>query len=204
MASCLESAASNVPFVEGQSCEDAAASAQPLADETVVRVLHPVSIAFPDRPRRAAIGSRRVQGAGARALPHGIDPAVAAVGEAYRIDPRLLHAVVSRESRFRPDAVSPKGALGLMQIMPATARDLGITDPTLLTRDPLLNLVTGARYLKLMQARFGNDLPKVLAAYNAGPGAVARHGGVPPYAETRGYVRAILGDYRHKLGQTSQ
>lgn len=127
------------------------------------------------------------------------EPELAAVGAAYRVDPRLLRAVVQHESRFRTDAVSPKGALGLMQLMPTTARELGVRDPALLTRDPLLNLITGARYLKRMQARFGNDLPRVLAAYNAGPGAVERYGGIPPYAETRHYVSTILGSYRSQL-----
>lgn len=164
--------------------------------EPHVPSLEPVSIPFPAR----AADARRLSRVSAAAHGRPADPAVAAVGYAYRIDPLLLEAIVQQESRGRADAVSPKGALGLMQIMPATARELGVADPALLTSDPLLNLVTGARYLKRMQAQFGNDLPRVLAAYNAGPGAVARHGGVPPYAETRGYVRTIMGRYTQQLG----
>jgi soluble lytic murein transglycosylase-like protein len=96
------------------------------------------------------------------------------------------------ESGFEPQAVSSKGAQGLMQLMPATARDLGITDPF----DPAANLDGGSRYLSALVARYEGDLPKVLAAYNAGMGAVARHGGVPPYAETLRYVQRVLGRYQ--------
>lgn len=120
---------------------------------------------------------------------------IAAVAASHRIDPLLLGAIVARESAGRADAVSAKGAVGLMQVMPATGRALGVTDPAQL-RDPATSLVAGATYLKQMQARFGGDLALTLAAYNAGPGAVARHRGVPPYAETRGYVAAILARYR--------
>jgi soluble lytic murein transglycosylase-like protein len=125
---------------------------------------------------------------------------VRAVASRYRIDPHLLAAIVHAESRGRRGAVSPKGALGLMQVMPGTARELGITDPRELLRDEELALVTGARYLKRLQAQFGNDVEIVLAAYNAGPGAVRKSGrAIPPYRETRRYVRSIMDDYRAAL-----
>lgn len=117
------------------------------------------------------------------------------VGEAARrhgLDPALVMAVVGVESGFQPQAVSPKGAQGLMQLMPGTARDLGVTDPL----DPAANLDGGSRYLSSLVARYDGDLTRALAAYNAGMGAVARHGGVPPYAETRNYVRKVLGRYQ--------
>jgi len=110
----------------------------------------------------------------------------------HGLDPALVRAVVAVESGFQPQAVSPKGAQGLMQLMPATARELGVADPL----DAAANLDGGSRYLRSLLARYQGDLAKALAAYNAGMGAVARHRGVPPYAETRQYVRKVLGRYQ--------
>ena len=117
---------------------------------------------------------------------------VAEAARRHGLDPGLVMAVVGVESGFQPQAVSPKGAQGLMQLMPATARDLGVADPL----DPAANLDGGSRYLSSLVARYDGDLTKALAAYNAGMGAVARHGGVPPYTETRNYVRKVLGRYQ--------
>jgi soluble lytic murein transglycosylase-like protein len=103
------------------------------------------------------------------------------------IDPNLFLRLVNQESRFRPDAVSPKGAMGLAQLMPGTARDLGV-DPS----DPEQNLRGGARYLRQQLDAFG-DPTLALAAYNAGPGNVRKYGGIPPFQETQNYVRTILG-----------
>ncbi len=103
------------------------------------------------------------------------------------ISPALVAAVAWRESRFNAAAVSPKGARGVMQLMPATARSLG-GDPN----DPVANVAGGTAYLGRLMARYDGDVVKSLAAYNAGPGAVDRWHGVPPYAETRAYVAAIL------------
>lgn len=109
----------------------------------------------------------------------------------------LLHAVVRTESNYDPLAVSPKGAVGLMQLMPDTARQYGVTD----ARDPAANLLGGARYLRDLLDQFNNDLSVALAAYNAGPGAVMRSGGrIPPYAETRRYVPRVLNLYRQNGG----
>jgi hypothetical protein len=120
----------------------------------------------------------------------GTDLAAMAVAAARRhsLDPDLVQAVVAVESGFRPDAVSPKGAQGLMQLMPATARSLGVMD----SFDPASNLDGGTRYLRALIQRYDGDLKRALAAYNAGEGAVARHGGVPPYPETMAYVRKVL------------
>ncbi len=101
----------------------------------------------------------------------------------YNVDPLLVHSVIQVESGYNKYAVSPKGAQGLMQLIPSTARRLGVKNPF----DPKENIEAGVRYLKLLQTMFKDDR-LALAAYNAGEGAVARHGWIPPYAETRNYV----------------
>jgi soluble lytic murein transglycosylase-like protein len=101
----------------------------------------------------------------------------------------LLRAVIERESGFRPCAISPKGALGLMQLLPGTAGDLGLAD----VFDPAENAASGARFLSRLIARYSGSLPLALAAYNAGPSRVDAAGGVPDIPETRDYVRSILG-----------
>ena len=112
---------------------------------------------------------------------------VAELAARYDLSPALMEAVVWQESRWNANAVSPVGARGLAQLMPGTARYLGV-DP----RDPYANLEGGARYLREQLDRFGGDLEKALAAYNAGPGRVERAGGVPAIRETRNYVTAII------------
>jgi hypothetical protein len=115
------------------------------------------------------------------------DPTIRIVAGRYDLDPDLIKAVAYVESAFKPDAVSPKGAVGLMQLMPATAAMYGVTDLT----DPGQNLNAGARHLRSLMDEFNGDLTLVLAAYNAGSGAVRRSGGVPAYRETRNYVRRV-------------
>ena len=107
----------------------------------------------------------------------------------YRVNPDLVRAVVRCESAFNPWATSPKGAAGLMQLMPATASRFGITDDD--RWDPARNLEAGVAYLRWLVDHFDQDLPLVLAAFNAGEGAVERHNGIPPYRETREYVRRV-------------
>jgi soluble lytic murein transglycosylase-like protein len=110
----------------------------------------------------------------------------------HGLDPGLVLAVVSVESAFRPEAVSRKGAQGLMQLMPATAASLGVKDAF----DPVENLDGGSRHLGSLLTLYGGDLVNALAAYNAGAGAVARYRGVPPYRETRAYVKKVLERYQ--------
>jgi soluble lytic murein transglycosylase-like protein len=105
----------------------------------------------------------------------------------YGIDPALLKGLIRQESGFDPSARSGAGAMGLTQLMPGTAASLGV-DPA----DPAQAIDGGARYLKQQLDRFGGDPAQALAAYNAGPGAVAKFGGIPPYAETQNYVKSVL------------
>lgn len=115
-----------------------------------------------------------------------------AVAQRQGLDPALVLAVVAVESGFHAEAVSPKGARGLMQLMPATAAALGVSNAF----DPAANLDGGTRHLGALMARYGGDLKKALAAYNAGTGAVDVHRGVPPYPETRDYVAKVLDRYQ--------
>lgn len=110
----------------------------------------------------------------------------------FAVDPRLALAIVRAESNFNASARSPKNAQGLMQLIPETAERFGVRDPF----DPEQNVRGGLAYLRWLLDRFDGDVALASAAYNAGEGAVARHGGVPPYAETRAYVRRILAFYR--------
>jgi len=117
-----------------------------------------------------------------------LQPLLAQTAQKEGVAENLLRAVAEQESGMRPCAVSPKGAMGLMQLMPATARELGVRDPF----DPQENLESGARFLKQLLTRFGGDPALALAAYNAGPARVDETGGVPPIPETIRYVQQIL------------
>ncbi len=119
------------------------------------------------------------------------NPTVNTLGQKYNLDPLLIHAVINQESGYQPQAVSKSGAVGMMQLMPATAKGLGVTNPY----DPLQNMEGGIKYLKLQLERFGGNVALALAAYNAGPNAVTKFGGIPPYQETQHYVRSILTNY---------
>ena len=121
--------------------------------------------------------------------PSAYDAQITAAATKYGLDPALLKGLIRQESNFDPDAKSGAGATGLTQLMPGTAAGLGVTDAT----DPAQAIDGGAKYLKAQLDRFGGDASKALAAYNAGPGAVAKYGGVPPYAETQHYVTKVLG-----------
>ncbi len=115
-----------------------------------------------------------------------IDSVVEEVSGQYSVDPLLVHAIIHVESRYNNYAISPKGAEGLMQLIPATARRMGVKN----SFDTRQNVEGGVKYLKQLQDRFG-DLRYALAAYNAGENAVERHGGIPPYAETQEYVYQV-------------
>jgi soluble lytic murein transglycosylase-like protein len=123
-----------------------------------------------------------------------LDAVVNTASSRNNINPELILSVIRAESGFNPNAVSPKGARGLMQLMPLTATRLGVDNAL----DPVANVEGGTRYLKELLERYQNDLSKALAAYNAGPGRVEQYNGVPPYPETRAYIARIISDLNRK------
>lgn len=123
--------------------------------------------------------------------PEQVDAAIEQAAARHNLDPNLVRAVIKVESNFNPNAVSRKGAMGLMQLMPNTARQLNVSNPF----DPAQNVDAGVRHLKRLLETYGGDVKLTLAAYNAGQGAVARSAGIPRFAETRNYVRRITDLY---------
>jgi soluble lytic murein transglycosylase-like protein len=142
-------------------------------------------------PLGAAATTATPASTGPSALPAGTPygAEITASAQTNGLDPALLAGLIKQESGFKPDARSGAGAQGLTQLMPGTAAGLGVTNPL----DPAQSLQGGAKYLRQQLDRFGGDEKLALAAYNAGPGAVARFGGVPPYRETQNYVNSVLG-----------
>lgn len=118
-----------------------------------------------------------------------------AAAVAQHVDHRLVESLVEMESGYDPNALSAQGAMGLMQLMPEVARQYGVIDPY----DPRQNLDAGVRHLKKLLVKYHANLEKAVAAYNAGEGAVDRYSGVPPYPETRSYVRRVLYRYRQRV-----
>ena len=121
------------------------------------------------------------------------DPKIKSAAKRHKLPHTLIHAVITAESAYNPNAVSKAGAVGLMQLMPATAKRFGVTD----RRDPLESINGGSRYLRLLLDMFDNDLTLAVAAYNAGENAVKKYGNkIPPYKETQGYVKKVLEYYK--------
>jgi soluble lytic murein transglycosylase-like protein len=126
--------------------------------------------------------------------PQGLHGVVSAASDRYHLDPDLVNSVIHAESGFDAKAISPKGAQGLMQLMPQTASKLGVSDAF----DPAANVDGGARYLRALLEQYNFDLIKALAAYNAGPQRVEKYHGVPPYYETQAYIARIVRDFNRK------
>jgi soluble lytic murein transglycosylase-like protein len=146
-----------------------------------VAPIAPLAVASPPKPQ-----------------PQNLNEVINTISDRHHLDPDLINSVIHAESGFNPRAVSPKGARGLMQLMPQTASKLGVSNPF----DPGANVEGGTRYLSELLQRYNFDLVKALAAYNAGPGRVEQYRGVPPYYETRVYVAKIVRDFnRKKLAQ---
>jgi soluble lytic murein transglycosylase-like protein len=148
----------------------------------------PVLKLEPKAPALATVSapSKLIEPAYPLRLHPTLDAYVTEAATKYGVDPILVRAVAWQESRFRGSAVSPKGAIGVMQLMPGTASWLGVNP-----HNPRDNIFGGVAYLSTLLDRFGGDVRLALAAYNAGPEAVARHRGIPPYRETQNYVKAI-------------
>jgi soluble lytic murein transglycosylase-like protein len=155
-----------------------------------VLAILPDEVPYPEpQPSRPAVGP---------AAESPLAELIATAATRHRLEPRLLESVIRVESNFSNRARSRKGAMGLMQLMPATARQYALRDPY----DPAGNIEAGARHLRRLLDRF--ELPVALAAYNAGEAAVERYGGIPPYRETRAYVARILRLVRHRSAPRSR
>jgi soluble lytic murein transglycosylase-like protein len=133
--------------------------------------------------------------------PDAIQQAVSAASQQQQVDPDFIHSVIRAESGYNPRAVSPKGAQGLMQLMPKTAAQLGVAHPF----DPAANVQGGTLYLRQLLEQYHGDPVKALAAYNAGPERVTRYHGIPPFPETQAYVARVIRDFnRKKAAQAAQ
>lgn len=143
----------------------------------------------------AMVAAASAQPAGSRPAqpaPADVERLVSANANTWGVDPALVKAIIANESGFNPNATSKTGAQGLMQLEPGTAAELGVSD----AYDPAQNVSGGTRYIRGLLDRFHGDLRLAIAAYNAGPGAVVKYNGIPPYAETQQYVENVLDSYQ--------
>jgi soluble lytic murein transglycosylase-like protein len=141
-----------------------------------------------EMPNISALAAYRVQPSPMRAESRAYDPIIANVSRQYNVETALVKAVIKAESGFQANAVSPKGARGLMQLMPGTAQMHGVRN----IHEPFQNIVGGVQHLRMLLDRYSNNVVLALAAYNAGEGWVDQYGGIPPFEETRNYVHRVL------------
>jgi hypothetical protein len=179
--------------IESLACDSRACVARVLGGEIEVRAGDVLRVEPDEEVDRESAGDpasdsgATVDGGGERT----IDEMVADAARKYALPRSLVRAVARAESDFDAAAISPRGAQGVMQLMPGTARDLGVQNAL----DPAENIDAGARLLRRLLEGYEGRVAEALAAYNAGPGAVARHQGVPPYRETRGYIRKVVKEF---------
>jgi hypothetical protein len=179
--------------IEGESITLTLRSGSPVTfDKSLVDKIEPDEVPYidPDKPvvqAPAVQGTPQVQNSSVLdSTPYG--EIITSVSQAHGVDPLLVRALIQVESGYRPQARSPKGAMGLMQLMPSTAKEYQVRNPF----EPKANIEAGIKHLKTLIDRFGGGVDLALAAYNAGEGAVVKFKGVPPYRETRDYVSRIL------------
>ncbi|MBM9547475.1 lytic transglycosylase domain-containing protein [Leptospira sp. 201903074] len=151
-----------------------------------IKPVDSISLPFPEERSKTTLSSTDLGN-----KPTDILGTIESIAKSQGMDPNLVKAMVKAESNFKPQAVSPKGAMGLMQLMPETAESLGVADPF----DPEDNIGGGVKFLKGLMKEF-KDPEKAIAAYNAGPGAVKRYKGIPPYEETQKYVNKVKRYYK--------
>ena len=180
-AAALDAANSSTPAADGLPLAGAASATLPGAALTASSPA-PATSAFGAIPTLPTSST-------ATSPPGQYDSLVQQAAARYGLDPAVLHGLIEQESGFDPNAHSSAGAEGLTQLMPGTASSLGVSNPL----DPAQSIDGGARYLSGLLKQFGGNTQDALAAYNAGPGAVQRYGGIPPYAETQNYVTKVLG-----------
>jgi len=159
---------------------------------------------FIDIPNGSIVETRKEEPRPVPAAPEGasvsVDQAVSGASDRYLVDADLIRSVIMAESGFDPNAVSQKGAQGLMQLMPGTASELGVEDAL----NPGSNVDGGTRYLRQLLEQYHGDMVKALAAYNAGPGAVDHYQGTPPYPETRAYVARVIREFNRKKAEQNR
>jgi soluble lytic murein transglycosylase-like protein len=163
----------------------------PFARRSKAPLLKTAATGFKPRTTQSLFGASSEMSDFERSNREKITEMIREVSDRYRVDPALVRAVIQTESNWNSNAVSRVGALGLMQLVPGTAQQLGVSNAL----DPKQNLDGGVRYLHSLLERYNGDLDKALAAYNAGPGAVDRAGGIPRYRETRNYVQKVTDSY---------
>lgn len=177
--------------IEALSCDGSACVATLRGGDVEVRAIDVERVELDEEVDAEPAPALVSPGGVVDSAPRTIEQMVADAARRYALPRSLVRAVARAESALNPTAVSPKGAQGVMQLMPGTARELGVENAF----DPAQNIDAGARLLRHLLEKYEGRVAEALAAYNAGAGAVAKHGGVPPYRETRGYIRKVVKDY---------